>query len=138
MSKKYNFSIDKDEVFNLEMASKKSGLPVISVIRERYEKGKTAIEFEDKINKLESEILSLKNDLKEFQNSLADSLSLIGKKASFCYDYSWVSLKHRPKYIENPEEYKKTLSAFESRAESFFNIIKKIFKKDLNTSEINV
>ena len=68
MSKKYNFSVSNDEVFELEKASIDSDRPIISIIRQRYEYGKKVIDFETAINRQNREISLLKNDIEELKN----------------------------------------------------------------------
>ena len=129
MSKKYTFSLTDEDVFYIENESKKRGVPVISIIRERYERGIKELEFSSKIEKLESEILILKQEQNDFQNNISEALALIMKKSSFTEDYVRLEITHRPS-LQEQEKYKMTLASLEKRADASSNDFKNLFLKN--------
>ena len=134
MSKKYNFSVSNNEVFELEKASIDSDLPIISIIRQRYEYGKTAIDFEKAINRQNREISLLKNDIEELKNCLSECMSMMSKQLAFINLYCQVELKNRPKLKENPEELDRVMSTLKLHSETFSNSVKNTFKKNEESS----
>ena len=130
MSKKYNFSVSNDEVFELEKASIDSDRPIISIIRQRYEYGKKAIDFETAINRQNREISLLKNDIEELKNCLSECMSMMSKQISFINLYCQLEITNRPKLKENPDELNRVMSTLKSHSETFSNSVKNTFKKN--------